>query len=352
MGRPLMSRERGGALLSVLWLTAALAAIAFSVATLVRAEVDRAGTNSDGARAYFLARGGMERYFLELEESPLAVPGIQQSPVQIRQMLEAQGRYLVYPLPEGEVHVEMIPEAGKLDLNAVGPLHIERVLLAMGVEADRIQRVTAAILDWRGGGPPRDPLAPGPFDALYLSRQPSFRPPRASFQEIEELLLVEGMTPELYYGGYHRTANGNLVPHAGMRDCFTTLAPNVGPAPAVDVLSAAFPVLVAGGMMPQVAEEFVRVRQAPGFLPPEVLQRAMASMVAAGAAPINFAVGGRSIYTLRSTARLRTGEGKLSDTRRSVSALVKFFPRPNEMYQILRWDDQAMAQTLFTEANP
>jgi type II secretory pathway component PulK len=46
-------REKGGALLTVLWLSAALAAIAFSVATEVRSETDRvsAPTTSPPARS-------------------------------------------------------------------------------------------------------------------------------------------------------------------------------------------------------------------------------------------------------------------------------------------------------------
>jgi len=43
---------RGGALLAVLWLSAALAAIAFSLANTVRGETERASTAVDGLRSY------------------------------------------------------------------------------------------------------------------------------------------------------------------------------------------------------------------------------------------------------------------------------------------------------------
>ena len=46
--------DRGSALLAVLWLSAALAAIAFSVSTTVRAETDRVSTAADGLRASYL----------------------------------------------------------------------------------------------------------------------------------------------------------------------------------------------------------------------------------------------------------------------------------------------------------
>ena len=58
---PRGARQSGGALLAVLWLSAALGAIAFTVAGTVRGEVDRASTASDDTRAYFLASGAIQR---------------------------------------------------------------------------------------------------------------------------------------------------------------------------------------------------------------------------------------------------------------------------------------------------
>src|ERR1700679_3577657 len=49
--------RRGSALLTVLWLSAALAAIAFSVSSSVRAETDRVEASSNGLRAWYLATG-------------------------------------------------------------------------------------------------------------------------------------------------------------------------------------------------------------------------------------------------------------------------------------------------------
>src|SRR4051794_16909304 len=53
--------QRGSALLVVLWLSAALSAIAFSVATTVRTETGRTSTLAEGVRTYYLAAGGIER---------------------------------------------------------------------------------------------------------------------------------------------------------------------------------------------------------------------------------------------------------------------------------------------------
>jgi len=46
-------RRKGGALLAVLWMSAALAAIGFSVATTIRSETDHASTAADGVSGHW-----------------------------------------------------------------------------------------------------------------------------------------------------------------------------------------------------------------------------------------------------------------------------------------------------------
>ena len=57
-------KQRGGALLAVLWLSAGLAAIALSVSSNVRSETDRVATEGEGLRASYLAAGALERAIL------------------------------------------------------------------------------------------------------------------------------------------------------------------------------------------------------------------------------------------------------------------------------------------------
>ena len=56
-----MTRQSGSALLMVLWLSAALSAIAFTVANTVRSETERTSTEVDSLRCYYLATGAIER---------------------------------------------------------------------------------------------------------------------------------------------------------------------------------------------------------------------------------------------------------------------------------------------------
>src|SRR6266481_5686010 len=58
---------RGSALLAVLWLSLALSAIAFSLASTVQGETERTSTAVDGLRSYYLASGAIERAILYIE---------------------------------------------------------------------------------------------------------------------------------------------------------------------------------------------------------------------------------------------------------------------------------------------
>src|SRR5260370_11390781 len=93
------------------------------------------------------------------------------------------------------------------------------VSLVMDVRGDTdcAAQIVAGIVDGRTPG------GISQFDSFYLSLTPSFRSRHASFEETEELLLVRGITPELYYGGYDRDAQGRLAPRVGLRDCVSVL---------------------------------------------------------------------------------------------------------------------------------
>ena len=196
--RAVPETRRGGALLAVLWLSAALATIAFSLASTVRGEVERASTAVDGTRAYYLAEGAIHRTILHMlwfRDNPNLPPPYR----------PASRAADSFQFPGGEARVEIIPETARLNINTAPPERIFRLLLNLGVEPARAQEIAAAILDWRSPAPGD---GASQFDQFYLSRNPSFRPRHASLEETEELLLVKGMTPDIYYGAWQHAAEG------------------------------------------------------------------------------------------------------------------------------------------------
>lgn len=317
-----MTSRRGGALLTVLWLSAALSAIAFSVATTVRGEVERAATAADGVKGYFLARGALQRAFLWIQWVEFRNP-------------DGSPRYwapgtprLHFEFPNGVADVDLVPETAKLNVNAILPEELFRLLQMLGVDAGRAGEIAASIVDWR------TPVPQGlsEFDSHYLALNPSFRARHASIEEIEEILLVKGMTPELFHGTYIRDTEGRLVPRTGLRDCLS-----VYPAGQVDVNFAHPAVLAAVGLAPDAVAAVVTARRLQPFNPGQLQALAAGFGPSAG----RLTVGGGSIYTVRATARLRLPNGQLSDLKRTVAAMVKFAPPTKDApYHILRWYDQ------------
>ena len=172
------NRQSGSALLTVLWLTAALSAIGLAVASNVRGETERAATNVDDAKAYFIARGAIERAALHMSWGP--------------DYYRFGNPVMDLPFPHAVVRVEIVPETSKLSLNQTRPEELLRLLVALAVPEDRALEITEAIADWRR---PVTPEHPSPFDAFYLAQSPSFLPRHSSFTENEEMLQVKGITP-------------------------------------------------------------------------------------------------------------------------------------------------------------
>jgi general secretion pathway protein K len=316
--------KNGSALLMVLWLTAALSALGLAVASNVRSETGRTETNVEDARSWFEARGGLERAALHMLWG--------------RMYYTEDGRPIYYvsgspeidlDFPEASVRVDVIPETSKLSLNFAPPEEIARLLLALGVPQDQATEITSAIQDWRT---PVDPMHPSPFDGFYLSQSPSFIARHASFQESEELLQLKGMTSDLYYG----SALDNR--HAGLRDCVSVFG-----SAAVDINTAQPATLQAVGLSAADADTIVKSRAQHPILDYKEFGEIVQPL---GPAGYRLRIGGQTMYTLRATARLKLAGGKLSDLRRTVSALVKFyFPANNERkpigFEIVRWFDRA-----------
>src|ERR1700676_2771382 len=128
--------QRGSALLAVLWLAAALSAIAFSVANTVRAETERTSTDVDALRAYYLAAGAIDRAILYIQwgrsyRNPNGPPRYYQSPMPALQ----------FNFPTGAAITEIIPETSKLNVNSSPPPELLRLMVALDARADQAEAV-------------------------------------------------------------------------------------------------------------------------------------------------------------------------------------------------------------------
>jgi len=320
--------RRGSALLAVLWLSAALAAIGFSVSSTVRAETDRVSTSADGLRASYLASGAVERAI-----QWMVWGSAYRKPDGSVMFWELNQPRMNMSFPSGAAVVEVIPESAKLNINAANLDDLYRVVFAVTGDAARASQIAGGIVDWRS------PVStPTSYDEYYFSIGPTFRARHASFQEIEELLLVRGMTPEIFYGNYTADADGRLYARGGLRDCLSPW----GSAGPFDANTASPALMEAMGVAPSDVAALLAQRQTRPF-------RSIADVRQVTPYVGRLTVGGgHSIWTLRATARLRRPDGMLSDVVRTASATVKLLDPRQAPYPavVLRWHDDAWSQAI------
>jgi len=304
----LSKRETGGALLIVLWLSAALAAIGLSVSTTIRTETEHTSTVADGLRAHYLASGSIERGVQWMMWG-----GGARNPDGTARFWERGKPRMQMTYATGDVVVEMIPETAKLNVNTTPPDELLRVVTALTGDAEQASAVVAGIVDWRGSAQTQMS-----FDGFYLQLGPSFQPRHASLEEIEELLFVRGVTPELFYGNYIADGQGLLYARGGLRDCLSVWGTR-GP---VDANGASPAVLEAIGMTRDQADLVVRRRRERPF-------ESVLDLQALGVPMTRLRVGGNTMWTMRATARLRRPDGVSSETVRSAAAVVKYWDNQN-----------------------
>jgi general secretion pathway protein K len=290
--------RRGSALLAVLWLSLALTAIAFALSRSVRSEFDRAALNVASTRAYFLAQGAIERALLRLA-APGAAP----------EALAPGQRYLRFAFPTGEVEVEIIGENGKLSLRNAPPEALARLFAACRVEAALAAELAARIAQARQSG--------------FFEDGSSFSGAGASFLQLEELLAIPGMTPEILFGSY-REEGGELVRIGGLIHQLT-----LEPVSTVNLNYASAELLQAAGLPDPMVQAIDQIRRQrplqagdPGIT--ELLQ---------APSDIRLGLGGAATaFTLRATARLEEGR-----VIRSVSAVAKRGIAGPFPLEITRW---------------
>jgi general secretion pathway protein K len=311
-------RRKGSALLTVLWLSAALAAVAFALSNTVRSETDRAATAKEGLRCEYLASAGIERASMELLWSAF---------YPARRMIPAGATQVDLEFPTGMTRVRIMPETAKLNVNTITRADFLRLLAALGVDPILATNITLELEQRRN-----------PLTAMQINPglNPTFQAQATSFQNIEDLLQVRGMTPEILFGTWEPAVDPegreSLTPRPGLADCLSLY----GSSDRIDANTAPAPVLAAVGVEPHVISALLQ-RRAQSPLAPEELGQFLNSL---GSVNNRLRVGGNSIITFHATARLRLPDGRLSDVARTSAAQIKFLPSDGDTpIHILRWYD-------------
>jgi len=316
--------RRGGALLAVLWLSAALSVICLSLAMSVRAEVERAAGAVDSARAYYLAQGAVERFILHLGWAQFTDPN-----AVVGGRFRHGIRRLRWQFETGVVDLVVTGESGKLHLPTAPPEALLRLFQLLGVESGRAQQVTAGIVERRSLAAGR-----GAATQTNLSPDSSFSSILPSFLQLEDLLMLNGVDPEVYYGWWEREQESRerarLLERGGLSGHLTLLEGG-----AINVNYASPEVMRAVGVPGGVVEGILQTRENGPITDAQLAAFGLGTtQIAAG---MRLAAGGSLAYTVRATAQLNDRAVK-----RTVAALVRLGrDRTEPPVGVVRWHPAA-----------
>ena len=283
--------------------------------------------DSNGLRAWYLATGAVERGIQWMSWSDLLILNQDGSP----KFWQYNQPRMNMTFPSGTAIVEMIPESSKMNVNHASVNDLASLIAVISGDTGKAQEIAAAIVDWRNGSD-----GPTSSDQYYLGLGPTFRARHASFQDIEELLFVRGMTPEIFYGNFVADPQGDLNGTGGLRDSLSVW----GSAGSYDVNTVSPALMAAIGVPPSTIAAVVARRNSAPF-------KNLDDLGGMGVPAGKLGIGGNYIWTLRASARLNRPDGSPSEVVRTAAATVKLVDRKRFQIpvHILRWYDDAWTES-------
>ncbi len=232
--------QSGTILVLVLWVIALLTMVAgyFSVEARLRGNM--------GHSAWNLLKSRLE------VESILNLTAIYLAPLDQEQDEEDTDKFIVadgssYKVKIGgrELGFSLEDERGKIDLNKVDEELLDKILgtFLEGV-VEEPSHIVEAILDWKDND---DDKRPGGAEKdYYESLKPAYKPANSKFLLLEQLLLVKGMDPKIFWGPIEWEKSGEKAESSawkgGIQDLFTVYNQSgvviraAAPEPLLDIL--------------------------------------------------------------------------------------------------------------------
>lgn len=325
------------ALVLVMWVLALLSVIVLEFCFSMRTEVNITRNFKESGQLYYFAHGGIQRAIAELIyrgdpalHQKRTLPGVDEL-AEMEPEWQIDGRPYPVSFQQGDAEVRVTSESGRINLNNAPDVVLRRVLkyfVEIGEERDII---IDSILDWRD----TDDFhrLNGAENDYYQSLTEPYDCKNGPFDAVEELLLVRGVTPELFYGKKPEASEEEGISRIGLRDVFTVFST----VPQLDINASPVGVLVVFfGIPSSLAKHVVDVREEKAFANLNELLQRVPEIV-----PFIEEVGPYLIfqsttpyYSISSVAKMKTG-----DARRGLECVVKIDMGEKSRYRMVMWKD-------------
>jgi general secretion pathway protein K len=298
--RSVSPSQKGAALILVMWVIAFMGILLGSFSLIARTENLQSRHLFDATTARYAAQAGLERAVFEVQNRDMTKRWV------------GDGRPYEFDFDTAHIHVELLDESGKIDINTSDPQTLQALFESVGVDLTTAEQLTDALQDFRD--PDDVPLPNGAEADAYKAAGLSYGPRNQPFTSVAEVQQVLGMNYELY-----RKIEPAITIYAS--------APKPNPAYAPIEVLMTFP-----GMTEELAQQLIAARQQiqPG-------QPGAQPLTMPDGTPIVANAGGNT-YTIKSRATLANGASAVLDASIRLGG-VGLAGRP---YTVLRWrDDEA-----------
>lgn len=292
--RAAAASEHGFVIVAVLWILAALSALATIFSVYLSNSAQALAVNDTGLRTEALVSAS-----LELTAYQLALAADNARPL--------QGSFR-FQLDDADIFVSFMSEASRIDLNLAPKELLAGLLSGLGADPEDARQYADRIVGWR------TPLKPDAADdevALYRAAGLAYSPRQAPFAHVNELALVVGLPPALA---------DRALPFVTV---FSGL-PKINALVAPPEVIAALP-----GMTPSGLKQFLMERPT---LPADMA----AITTALGPAQASATIDRSGSYRILTNVRFDNG-------RQASSEIVIGTGGNEEPYRVLSWQDDVGA---------
>jgi general secretion pathway protein K len=275
------ARQSGVALLIVMISIFVLTMLALGFAYSMKVETRLAANSNNEVELQWLGRSGVE-YARWVLAQQMNIP---QEPYDALNQVWAGGPGGMWtsnsPLANVQSEVQLghgsfkwkiIDLERKFNINTADEVLLQQAFTHMGLDAGDTAPLIGSILNWTAAGNNIHHLQ-GADPKYYESLDPSYEAKNGPIDDITELLLIRGVTPELYWGGaatnhalaaFQRHPGGSLGPQpnepvftAGLVDLFTPVSSG---KININTCSAEVLEIIPPGIDPLIAEAIVAAR--------------------------------------------------------------------------------------------
>lgn len=197
-----LKNEKGVSLVIVLWMVLFFMVIIGEFAITMRAEGRAAANYKDEVLAYNLALSGLNMGIAEVS-GKYSIVALDKEGAVIFIKKDSNGfrelkRRRQFELGEGKVSYAVDDETSRLNLNTADRNQLDNLLASSGVERAQRDVILDSVEDWADEN--SFYRMNGAEDEYYESLPSPYGSKDGPFDAVEELLLVKGLSPAIFYG--------------------------------------------------------------------------------------------------------------------------------------------------------